>query len=458
MKGVLRHEKNSSDESANLEVFRSAPVGQAVLKNAIPAMAAMLMVLVYNLADTFFIGQTGNALLVAAVSLATPVFLMFMAVGTAFGIGGTSVISRSMGEEKYDYAKKVCSFCMWGCVIVGVVMAAAFLFFMDPILSLIGASPDTWDLAKTYLTIVSLGGPFVLISNCYANVVRSEGESTKAMMGQLLGNLLNVILDPIFILLLGWGIAGAALATFLGNLLGAGYYIAYFLRGTSRLSINIRDFTVREGVLTHTMAIGIPAALGSMLMSISQIIINSQMAEYGDMAIAGMGVAMKVVTITGMVCMGLGQGVQPLLGFCVGAKLWDRFRKVFRFSLTFALILGGALTILCYVFAGQIVSAFLSDPEAYSYAVQFSRILLSTSWLFGVFYVLTNSLQAMGAATASLVINLSRQGLIFIPALFIMKALIGLTGLVWAQPVADLISIVIAAILYVRSYHKLSVA
>ena len=260
--------KNSSDESANLEVFRSAPVGQAVLKNAIPAMAAMLMVLVYNLADTFFIGQTGNALLVAAVSLATPVFLMFMAVGTAFGIGGTSVISRSMGEGKYDYARKVCSFCMWGCVIVGIVMAAAFLFFMDPILSLIGASADTWDLAKTYLTIVSLGGPFVLISNCYANVVRSEGESTKAMMGQLLGNLLNVILDPIFILLLGWGIAGAALATFLGNLLGAGYYIAYFLRGTSRLSINIRDFTVREGVLTHTMAIGIPAALGSMLMSI----------------------------------------------------------------------------------------------------------------------------------------------------------------------------------------------
>ena len=268
MKGVLRHGKNSSDESANLEVFRSAPVGQAVLKNAIPAMAAMLMVLVYNLADTFFIGQTGNALLVAAVSLATPVFLMFMAVGTAFGIGGTSVISRSMGEGKYDYAKKVCSFCMWGCMIVGVVMAAAFLFFMNPILSLIGASPDTWDLAKTYLTIVSLGGPFVLISNCYANVVRSEGESTKAMMGQLLGNLLNVILDPIFILILGWGIAGAALATFLGNLLGAGYYIAYFLRGTSRLSINIRDFTVREGILTHTMAIGIPAALGSMLMSI----------------------------------------------------------------------------------------------------------------------------------------------------------------------------------------------
>lgn len=448
--------KQQKSETDNLKVFRDAPVWKAVLKNAIPAMAAMLMVLVYNLADTFFIGRTGNALLVAAVSLATPVFLMFMAVGTAFGIGGTSVISRAMGEGRFEYAKKVCSFCMWGCVIVGIVMAAFILIFMDPILSLIGASDETWDLAKTYLTIVSVGGPFVLISNCYANVVRSEGESTKAMMGQLLGNLLNVILDPIFILGFGWGIAGAAIATFLGNLFGAGYYIGYFLKGTSTLSINIKDFTVKDGVLTNTMAIGIPAALGSMLMSVSQIIINSQMSEYGDMAIAGMGVAMKVVTITGMVCMGLGQGVQPLLGYCVGAKLWERFKKVFNFSLIFSLLLGAALTILCFVFANQIVSAFLTDADAFGYAVQFSRILLSTSWLFGVFYVLTNSLQAMGAATASLVINLSRQGLVFIPALFIMKAIIGLTGLVWAQPVADIISIILAAVLYVRSYRRLS--
>ena len=445
-----------SNETANLDVFQNAPVWKAVLKNALPAMAAMLMVLVYNLADTFFIGQTGNALLVAAVSLATPVFLMFMAVGTAFGIGGTSVISRAMGEEKFDYAKKVCSFCMWGCVIVGIIMAAGFLIFMNPILSLIGASADTWDLAKTYLSIVSCGGPFVLISNCYANVIRAEGESTKAMMGQLLGNLLNVVLDWIFILGFGWGIAGAAAATFIGNLFGAGYYIFYFLRGKSTLSINIKDFTIRGGVLTNTMAIGIPAALGSLLMSVSQIIINAQMAEYGDMAIAGMGVAMKVVTITGMICMGLGQGVQPLLGYCVGAKLWDRFKKVFRFSIIFALVLGGALTVICYVFAPQIVSAFLTDADAFGYAVQFSRILLSTSWLFGVFYVLTNSLQAMGAATASLVINLSRQGIIFIPALFIMKAIIGLTGLVWAQPVADLLSIIIAAVLYIRSYRRLS--
>lgn len=443
-------------EEKSLEVFESMPVPKAVFKNALPAMAAMLMVLVYNLADTFFIGQTHDALQVAAVSLATPVFLIFMAVGTVFGMGGTSVISRALGEGRKDYAKKVCSFCMWGCVIVGVVMAALFLIFMEPILSLIGASSDTWDLAKTYLMIVVCSGPFVLISNCYANVIRTEGESGRACMGQLLGNLLNVVLDPIMILGFGWNIAGAAIATVIGNVFGAGYYISYFLRGKSSLSVRLKDFTLREKVCSSVLAIGVPAALGSMLMSVSQIIINSQMAEYGDMAIAGMGVAMKVVTITGMVCIGLGQGVQPLLGYCVGAKLWKRFKDVFKFSFIFSFILGVVLTVICYLFTNQIVSAFLADVTAFDYAVQFAKILLTTSPIFGVFYVLTNALQAMGAATASLVINLSRQGIIFIPVLFILKAVLGLTGLVWAQPVADILSILLAAVLYVRTYKKLS--
>ena len=400
----------------SMEIFSKAPVAQAVFKNALPAMAAMLMVLVYNLADTFFIGQTHDALQVAAVSLATPVFLIFMAVGTVFGIGGTSVISRALGEGKEDYAKKVCSFCMWSCILIGIIMAALFLIFMNPILSLIGASSDTWNLTKTYLTIVACSGPFILISNCYTNVIRAEGKSGHAMMGQLLG----------------------------------------FLRGKSSLSIRFHDLTVKNKVCSSVLAIGVPAALGSLLMSISQIIINSQMAEYGDMAIARMGVAMKVVTITGMVCMGLGQGVQPLLGYCVGAKLWKRFQDVFRFSAIFALLLGTFLTILCYLSVNQIVSVFLTDTSAFDYAVRFSRILLTTSFLFGLFYVLVNGIQAMGAATASLIISLSRQGIIYIPALFILKAALGLTGLAWAQPAADLFSTILAAALYVKTYRKLS--
>ena len=436
------------------ELFRNMPVPKAVMKNALPAMAAMLMVLIYNLADTFFIGQTHDDLQVAAVSLATPVFLIFMAVGTVFGIGGTSVISRAMGQGRQDHAKKVCSFCMWGCVAVGAAMSAFFLLFMDEILGWIGATPDTWDYAKTYLTIVSCCGPFVLIGNCYSNVIRAEGQSGKAMMGQLIGNLLNVVLDPLLILVFGWDIAGAAVATVIGNVVGAGYYILYFLRGSSTLSIRLKDFALGDGVCSGVLAIGIPASLGSLLMSVSQIIVNTLMTDYGDMALAGIGVAMKVSMMTGMVCIGFGQGIQPLLVYCVGAKLWERFKKVMKFSLVFSLALSVVMTGVCYLFTNGIVSAFLTDPAAFDYAVQFSRILLTTSFLFGAFYVLSNALQAMGAATAALIVNLSRQGIIYIPALFILKAALGAAGLAWAQPVADLLSTALVAVLYLYTRKR----
>lgn len=444
-------------KNKNLEVFSKAPVPQAVLKNVLPAMVAMLMALIYNLADTFFIGQTHNDILIASVSLAMPVFLIFMAVGIVFGVGGTSVISRALGEGRTKYAKKVCSFCMWSCVVIGVIMTVLFLVFMDQILALAGASPDTMGPAKTYLTIVSLGGIFVIISNCFSNIIRAEGQAGKAMMGQIIGNLLNVVLDPIMILLFDWGIAGAAVATVIGNLFGAVYYIYYILRGKSILSISLKDFTVKEGVCRGVLAIGIPASLGSLLMSVSQIVVNSQMANYGDMAVAGMGVAMKVTMMTGMICIGMGQGVQPLLGYCVGAGAWDRFKKVFRFSVLFAIVLGVVMTLVCYLFTGPLVQAFLSNEEAYNYGVQFAHILLSTGALFGIFYVLCNTLQAMGAATAALIVNLSRQGIIYIPAVFVMQIFLGINGLAWAQPVADLLSTLLVIVLYVYTLRKMEV-
>ena len=434
--------------SDTMNLFEKAPVPQAVLKNALPAMAAMLMVLIYNLADTFFISQTHSDILVAAVSLATPVFLIFMAVGTVFGIGGTSVISRAFGQGRAEYAKKVCSFCMWGCVAVGIIMSLAFLFFMDQILTLIGASTDTWEPTKTYLTIVALGGPFVLISVCYSNVLRAEGQPNKAMAGQVLGNLLNVILDPIMILAFNWGIAGAAIATVIGNVAGAGYYILYFLQGKSTLSIHIRDFSVKGQIFTGVLSIGIPASLGSLLMSVSQIIVNARMAGYGDMALAGMGVAMKVTMMTVMVCIGFGQGVQPLLGYCVGAKLWERFKKIMRFSIFLSLGLSTAMTGLCYLLRDSIIRVF-------DYATTFTSILLTTSFLFGVFYVLTNALQAMGAAAQALIVNLSRQGIIYIPALFLLQAMLQANGLAWAQPVADLLSTALVALLYLWTSRRM---
>lgn len=375
----------------SLNKYSKMPVSKAVIQNALPAVAAMLMVLIYNLAVTFFIGQTHDAYQVATVSLATPVFLVFMSIGTIFGVGGTSVISRAYGERKKEYAKKICSFCMWSCIAIGILLTIGFLVFMDAVL----------------------------------------------------------------IMVFHWDIVGCALATLFGEAVGAIYYLYYYLTGKSVLSINIKDFTLKDKVAGSVLSIGIPAALGSLLMSASQIIMNSQMAACGDMAVAGIGVAMKIVMITGMVSMGIGQGVQPLLGYCVGAKTWERFKKYMKFAFCFATILGVSLTMLCYVFTNQIVGVFLTDPNAFDYAVEFARILLSTGPVFGIFYVLTNALQAMGAAMPSLIINISRQGLIYIPALFLLNAILGVNGLVWAQPIVDVISLVVGIGMYSKVSRKM---
>lgn len=438
----------------SLEKYNTMPVGTAVIKNALPAVAAMLMTLIYNLADTFFIGQTHDAYQVAAVSLATPIFLIFMAVGSIFGIGGTSVISRAVGEGRKEYAKKVCAFCMWSCVFAGVLLSACILMFMEPLLRVIGASADTWEFTKTYLMIVSFCGPFALISSCFSNVLRAEGQANKAMTGQIIGNVLNIVLDAVLIMVFHLDIVGCALATLFGETAGALYYIAYFLRGKSSLSVNIKDFSVKDKIASGVLAIGIPAALASILMSVASVIMNALMAEYGDMAVAGIGVAMKIVMITGMVSMGIGQGVQPLLGFCVGAKDYTRFKQYMKFSLVFATILGVVLTLLCYLFTGQIVSAFLTDQSAYDYALKFARLLLVTGPVFGIYYVLSNALQAMGAAVSSLIVNVSRQGLVYIPALFLFRALMGADGLALAQPAADMVSLILGIVMYLIISRK----
>lgn len=442
------------NKETSMESFAQGSVPQMVLKNALPAMAAQLMVLVYNLADTFFIAQTHNDYMVAAVSLATPVFLIFMSLGTLFGIGGTSVISRALGAGKQDYARKVSAFCMWGCVIVGAILMILFWTCMEPLLHILGASADTMVYTRKYLNIVVSCGIFSMISNCFSNIIRAEGKANIATTGTVVGNLLNVLLDPIMITVLGLNVVGAAWATVIGNTVAALYYIIYFLRGKSNLSINIKEASVKDGICSGVMAIGIPAALGTLLMSISQVITNSQMAIYGDLAVAAYGVASKVIMIVAMVGLGVGMGIQPLLGFCHGSNNRTRFNSILKFSCFLGLAVCIVMAIICAVFTKPIVTIFLTEASALADGITFTRIMLCTGWLFGLYYVLLNALQAMGAATPSFIVSVCRQGIIYIPAVFIMGNILGANGLVWAQPIADILSLVLVVILLLCQLKK----
>ncbi len=428
----------------------SRSVRRQALANIIPAIIVEIMMLIYNLADTFFIARTNDPLQLAAVSLAAPVFLVLIAMGIIFMAGAMSFISRSLGAGQKERADNIASFCVWGSITVGTVMAVIFMFFIEKILRTIGASPETFRLAYSYLSIVIASAPFVLFSMACGGIMRAENHAAGAMLGQIFGNMLNVILDPIMILYFGWGITGAAIATTVSIVAGALYYAGYFLTGRSSISIHIKHFRTGDGIAWGVLAIGIPACLDLWLMSIAQIIMNSLMSAYGDMAVAAAGVVMRVDQITGLFAMGAGQGIQPLLGFCVGAKDWERYRAMLRFALNFTVTLSLLMVGLCYAFTGNIVSVFLSEPEAFGYAVKFLYIKLSSSILFAVFFIFINALQAMGAGRASLILSICRQCVLYMPLLFVLDRFFGEYGIISALPVAELLSLLQTVIIYGR--------
>lgn len=439
------------------DVFENAPIPKAVFVNIVPSVISMLMVLVYNLADTYFIGQTKDAYMVAAVSLATPAFLFFMAIGMLFGVGGTSLISRMLGQGRRKEAGHACSFCFWTGTMVGIVGMVTILLAINPVCSLIAAKalPVTVGYVKQYLMIVSIGIPFLIISNMFSSIIRAEGKANKAMMGMILGNVVNIVLDPIMILVLGWNVAGAAIATVLGNIVSAAFYIFHFVSGKSVLTIHPRQFRAGEKIAAGVLAIGIPASLNSILMSTSNILINKLMTEHGDMAVAGLGVAMKVNMVTVMLLIGVGTGIQPLLGYNFGAGMRKRFLGILRFSLILAVALSVVMTVICYLGAGPMVNAFLEEANAYDFGMQFARTLIISGPVLGILFVLINTIQAMGAATPSLILSISRQGLLYIPVLFLFNRIFhSAKMLVMAQPVTDYLAVLLSVILAVVSFRK----
>lgn len=428
----------------------SPSISRQAISNIIPAIVVEIMLLIYNLADTFFIGQTHDPLQLAAVSLATPIFLVLIALGIAFMAGAMSYISRTLGAGYKERANNIASFCVWGSLVTGVVVAAIFMFYIESVLRAIGASPETFSLAYSYLSIVIASTPFVLFSMASGGIMRAENHASAAMLGQIFGNMLNVILDPIFILWFGWGITGAAIATTASIIIGALYYAGYFVLGHSSLSIHVKHFRIGEGVAFGVLAIGIPACLDPWLMSISQMVMNSLMSAYGDMAVAAAGVAMRIEQIACLIAMGTGQGIQPLLGFSVGAEDWRRYRAFLMFALKFTVILTLVMIAGCFVFSENIVSMFVNEPEAFSYSVKFLRMKLSSSLLFAIFFVFVNALQAMGAGRASFILSVCRQCVLYMPLMFVMNHFAGEYGIVWALPIAELLSLMQTVIIYGR--------
>ena len=440
--------------------FEKDSIWSLIIKNGIPSMITMIVVIIYNLADTFFIGQTHNDLMVAAVSVAAPIFTLLITVGTLIGSGGCSIISNALGSGDYKRAKQTSSFCFYGSIIIGTIFAVVILVACEPILRLIGATDNTISLASIYLKIIAIGTPFIIFSNTMANIIRADGSAKESMIGNMIGTVLNIVLDPIMILVFKWEIAGAAIATVIGNICACLFYVFYMKRTKSQiLSYSISDFTFKNDISLPVFFIGLPGALSNLLMSFSNIIMNLFLVPYGDGAVAAMGVAMKIGMIVAMIQMGLCMGVLPILAYNFGSHKTKRIKETISKTGTLCVILGSIMTCMCYLGSNMLVSSFVTDAEIIKIGVQMVKAIILSGPILGLFFLITNVMQAAGKSLWPTIISLSRQGLIYVPCLIILNSVFGLEGIIYTQAISDImatvISIVICIVILKRCFIEL---
>ena len=430
------------------ELMGSMKVSKAVAKMAIPSVISSLVTVVYNMADTFFVGQTGDPLQVAAVSLTNPIFILFMAFANMFGMGGSAAASMALGEKKEKRVKQVSSFITYASLIVGIVFAAILLVGMQPVLQLFGADADTYELAKGYTTYISYGAPFIIWSAAASFVVRADGASREAMTGSMIGTVANIILDPIFISGFGMGAAGAAIATTIGNIMASVYYLWYFCRKSRNMSMVFRYFKCGDRILSQVCSAGLPTAIFSALMSISTIILNQILVAYGNAPVAAIGIVFKANMFITFLQMGLANGVQPLLGYSYGAGNRERFITVERYTKKCCLIVGVLATALFFFFREPIIRLFISDTEVINYGVEMLIAYMISGPVIGILFMNMNCMQSTGNALPATILSILRQGVLLIPVLYGLNALLGLHGVIYGQALTDYVAVLLSIVIW----------
>ena len=445
----------NANENAENELMARMKVSKAVATMAIPSVISSLVTVVYNMADTFFVGQTGDPLQVAAVSLTNPIFILFMAVANMFGMGGSAVASMALGEQNQKRMKQVSAFITYASLAVGILFALVLVGFMQPILSIFGANEETYALARGYVFHISYGAPFIIWSAAASNVVRSEGASKEAMIGSMIGTIANIVLDPVLISGFHLGAAGAAVATTLGNILASLYYLWYFVKKSNNFSIGIRNFTCRYGIFSGICSCGLPTAIFSTLMSVSTIVLNQILVAYGNAPVAAIGIVFKANMFITFLQMGLANGVQPLLGYNFGSGDKKRFQDIAAYTKKCCIVIGILATLLFFVFRRQIIGLFIQDEEVIMYGVRMLIAYMLSGPVIGILFMNMNCMQSVGKAFWATILSVLRQGVLLIPLLFLLNALGGLTGVIYGQALTDYIAVILSVLMWRKCIAQL---
>lgn len=433
------------------ELFARAPIPRAYFKMALPVVLSMLVSLVYNMVDTWFIAQTQNTALVAGVSLCAPMFTLMVAMGDIFGLGGSSLISRLLGQGEEQRVRHVSAFCSYGAIVWGVLVGALMLIFRQPILRLLGASSDTMDSAMAYYSYLALGAPAIIFTLVPSNILRTEGMAVASMVGSITGAVVNIILDPIFIFGLNMGAGGAALATVLSNVVSAVLFIVLLVTKSQRLSMRLRDCSVQGTELREILVIGVPASITNLMQSFAMTLTNRFLLPYGTENVAALGIALKVNMIVMLIMVGFAFGAQPLLGYNYGANNRERLRGLLKFDILVQLVFSVVMTVVFLIFAPQIIRIFMSDGGVIQAGSRILRCMVITMPLMGIILVCTTLFQAAGKAMPAFLLSISRQGVALLICMVVLSAVFGFYGVILAQAAADVVSFVLALVLLNRS-------
>lgn len=451
----------------NRELFEKTPVAKALATLAVPTIISQLITMVYNLADTFFIGTTDDPSKVAASSVAFVLVFAMNCLSNLFGVGGGSLISRLLGERKEQDAAKVASFSFWGSLAISAIYSLVIFIFMEPFLRLLGATDGSIGYAKDYaFWVVIIGAVPSTLGMTMSHLLRSEGYAKEASIGLGVGGILNILLDPLFMFFLlppGNEVKGAAIATMISNVLVLAYFlVVYFLiRKRTVLSIDPRKMLPKKHYVFSVFAVGFPSALGSFLACLSSIIVNNLTAGYsdlyGDVPVAAVGIAKKIDMLPMNVGMGLCQGMMPLVSYNYASGDYKRMRSFTTAARTAGIAFAFVCIFVFEIFAGPIVKIFIEEPATVEMGTNFLRILCLAVPLMIVNFQLSFTFQAMGMGKQSLALSSMRQGLINIPLLFLMNYLFGLYGIVWTQLISDVITTIISFAVYNHTYKQLNI-
>lgn len=441
-----------------IKLFEEIPVPKAVIKLAVPTMISCLVMVLYNLADTYFVGMLNDPVQNAAVTLAAPVLLAFNAVNNLFGVGGSSMMSRALGAKEYETVRKSSAFSFFCALFSGALFAFCCSVFRGPLLAVLGTDAENLsDTAAYMFWTVECGAVPAILNVVMGYLVRAEGSALHASMGTMSGCILNIILDPFFILPWGlnMGAAGAGCATFIANCVACLYFFVFLFvkRGRTYVCISPRYFRPDKAIIMGVCGVGVPAAVQNLLNVTGMTVLNNFTAVYSSDAVAAMGISQKLNMIPMQIAMGLSQGIMPLVSYNYAAKNYGRMKKSLTFTARLMLIFLSLAAVGYYVSAEGLIALFMKNDIIINYGSRFLRGLCLATPFLATDFLAVGVFQACGMGRKSFLFAVMRKIVLEIPALYILNAMFPLYGLAYAQFAAEFILAVTAVIVLVRMFR-----